>query len=173
MTRRRDRTGGLTIIELLMSMLMASIIMAGVAAVMYGSHRDYSLTYRRATSDIVSDAYAARRAFDAAVRRSTWRQAFIGASGESLEVYFYGDQLSTALDRYARFYRSGEELLVDYGPLEPGTFTALAPTATQTLARHVTECRFSGAGVSLSLHLVLDNEKEQLAVATTAVPHNA
>jgi len=36
----------------------------------------------------------------------------------------------------------------------------------------VTACTFSAAGISASMHLVLDNGKESMTVDSTAVRHN-
>lgn len=172
MRKRQASTAGLTIIELMISMLASSIMVLAAGAVLFHGHRGWAMLYRRATSEVVSDAYAARGAFDAAVRKSTYRKSVVGVGDDSVEVYYYASLTSTALDRYANFHLSGSELRVSHGPLEAGTFNALSPTHTVTLARNVTAGRFAAQGSAVRMHVVLDNGTESLTVDTSAVRHN-
>ena len=172
MGQKQSRNRGLTIIELMISMLMSVLLLLAIGVVLFDSERSLKAMYDRATSNVVAEAYVARAAFDGAVRPSTIRTCVIGGAGESLEVYYYNSAASAKLDRYVTFYRSGDVCKVDYGPLVAGTFTKQAATATQTLARNVTACTFAAAGISASMHLVLDNGKESMTVDCTAVRHN-
>jgi prepilin-type N-terminal cleavage/methylation domain-containing protein len=172
MGRSASRIRGLTLLELMITMLLSSLVMLAVGIVLLDSTKGFRVMYERAQSPVVSDAYATRAAFDTTVRKSSIRECIVGGAGGSLEVYYYSDTAVADLDRYARFYLSGTEVRVDYGSLQAGTLTALAPTATLTLARNVTSCSFAEAGISASMHLVLTRGQDSMTVDCTAVRHN-
>jgi len=161
--------------ELTATIAMAGIVILGIGIVLADSHRGWTRMYSRVYSDVVTDSYVARKAFDAVVRKSSLKRCELGNSGEFVTVYYYQDANSTELDRHARFYISGEQLLVVYGDGSfdsEGIWQATSASGPVTLARNVISARFLVDGTSVRMILRLDNGKETMTVTSSAVRHN-
>jgi type II secretory pathway pseudopilin PulG len=168
----RDRQG-FTLVELIAATVMAAIVVLGIGIVLADSQKGWRKMYDRVYSDVVTDAYVARRAFDRAVRKSTIRYPPEGNYGTTITVYYYDDpETSLLLDKYAKFYQSGDVLLVDYGDLQPGTWNPQGAATTITLARSVESANFVVEGLAVRMTLTLDNEKERMTLTSSAVRHN-
>ena len=161
---------GFTLTELTVVMAMAPVVILSMGIVLVDSQRGWNQMYNRVYSGVVTDGYAARKTFDTVVRKSSITRERLG-NGE-VEVYYYNDPASsTELDRYARFYADGTELLVDYGELNANG-SPKGPRQTVTLARNVEFASFSVAGTCVQMTLRLDNGREALTVMTSAIRHN-
>ena len=164
---------GFTLLELVIASVAAVILVLSLGIILVDNQKGYSRMFTKAFGEVASDSDAARRAFDMIVRKSTAIRQLPEpwVDGEMLEVYYYNNAASTSPDRYARFYRSGTQLLVDYG-----TYSWSARTSTKTsesvLARNVSALKFSRIGASVHMLLYLDDQKEKQAVMTSAVRHN-
>jgi len=123
--------------------------------------------YQRAHSDVVTDAYIARKTFDAVIRKASRENLLLDDAGQCLEVAYYAGEDSTSLDRYARFYLAGDELKIDYGQLDPRS-----RLTTQTVSRNVSNCLFKQLGKSVRMILTLDNKTQTMTVVSSAVMHN-
>ncbi len=161
---------GFTLVELTVTMAIAGIVFLGMGTLLVDSHRGWSRMYDRVCGDLVADGQVARRAFDAAVRKSSIaRERLID---DEVEVYYYDDpDNSVMLDRFARFYADDAELLVDYGELN----SQGQPQGSRrrvTLARNVESVDFSVTGDCVQMVLTLDNGSENLTVMTSAVRQN-
>lgn len=161
---------GFTLTELAATLILAAIVILAMGVVLVDSQRGWHQTFNRVFSDVVTDGYVARKTFDTIVRKSSYKREQIGA--DFVEVYYYNDpDTSVQLDKYAKFYKLGDKLFVDYGQLDAsGNPTGQASTVT--LARNVQGASFSLAGVSIQMSLQLDDGSQQLAVMTSAVRHN-
>ena len=135
------------------------------------SQRGWSEMYNRVHGGVVTDAYVARKTFAAVVRKSSIKRELLGS--DWVEVYYYADaDTSTWLDRYVRFYVTGEnEFLVDYGEVDAGGIS-LDATTTVTLAHNVVAANFSVAGACVQMTLRLDNGSESLTVMSSPFRHN-
>jgi len=166
---------GFTLIELMTTITAALIIVLGVGITIVDSHRGWHRLYNRVQGDVVTDSYVARNTFDAVVRKSSIKRCELGNSGEFVEVYYYQDPNSLELDGYARFYISGEQLLVVYGDGTidaGGSWVATSASTPVMLAHNVKSCRFSVDGTCVQMILSLDNGSETMTVSTSAVRHN-
>jgi len=181
MERGKPDKFGFTLIELMMVIIIVAIAIIGMSSVIADAQRGHRQMYERVFGDVVSDAYATRRAFDRVVRKSSIRYYMIDAdpsavSGNtSVTVYYYDDpQTSLVLDKYCRFEVEGTELAAYYGNLAPGTFNPQGSETRARLAQNVTYSEFSviGTGVAVRMMLRLDNEKQQMTFTTTALRHN-
>ena len=123
--------------------------------------------YSRACGDVITDGYIARRAFDAVIRKASKERFLLDEDGEWLEVYYYADDDSALVDRYARFYESGGELRVEYGELEPKETSSV-----QTICENVSSCVFKAAGTSAQMILTLDDSMQTITVTSSAIMHN-
>lgn len=167
-TVRNNR--GFTLIELILGTVMSTIVIFSIGIVLVDSQRGWNRMYNRVYGGLVTDGYAARKAFDAAVRKSSIKRARLG--DDEVEVYYYDDpETSTRLDSYARFYVTDGELMVDYGELDADGNPQGTPS-TVTLARNVEAVNFSVTGVCVQMTLSLDNGSESVTVTASPVRHN-
>lgn len=158
---------GFTLIELMIGTVLVLIVVSAIGAVLVDSQRGWHAMYNRIYSDVVTDSYAARRAFDSVVRRASREKFLIDVNGSWLEVYYYASASSTVLDRYARFSVNGADLNIEYGTLDPKQ-----TLNTETICSNVSTCVFRTAGRSAQMILVLDNGSQTASVTTSAVMHN-
>lgn len=162
---------GFTLIEIMITIAMATIVIFSTGVLLLDSQRGWSAMYNRVYGGVVGDAYVARKTFDAVVRRSSIKRELLGDN--EVEVYYYADpDTSTRIDRYARFYVTGEnEFLVDYGEVDAGG-NPQEPTSTVTLAHNVVASNFSVAGTCVKMTLKLDDGSESFTVMSSPVRHN-
>ncbi len=163
---------GLTLIELVTAIVISTLVVIGLGSVLADNQRGWQMMYNRAYSDVVADAYTTRISFDRIVRKSSAQRYKLDLAGQYVEIYYYQSSSSTEPDRFARFYTSGGQLLVDFGDLDPGTFDVLSTTSTQTLANNVTSAVFSVSGRNIQMVLNLDNGSETIMMTCSAIRYN-
>ena len=175
MKNNRTNRAGFTLIELMITILIASIVMLGIAGVMADAHRGYRKMYERIHGDVVTQAYTARLKFDAVCRKSS--RYHIAYAPQEVTVLLYSDNLNPGADpdRYARFYPQDNSyptaLMLDTGTYNPGT-GATTNTGTETVATNVEELKFSVDGKSVQMTLTLDDGEHGLTVTCSSVRHN-
>jgi len=158
---------GLTLIELMVASAIAVIVVFGIAIVLADSHRGWQAMYNRIYSDVTTDSHVARRMFDAVIRKSSSQGFVLDAGGASVETYYYSDPNVSAVDRYAKFFVTGDQLYFEYGQLDPKETLGL-----ETVCSNVASCVFRGSGRSLQMFLTLDNGSQRMTTVTSAVMHN-
>jgi len=163
---------GFTLVELMVTMLIAVIAVIAMSGVLADSQRGWNKMYNRIYSDVVVDAHVARRAFDRVCRKAINGNYIVGGNGEFVEVYGYEDWNADDPDSYARFYIDQQKLMLEDGYLEEGAWNHASTWSTVTLANNVQGIDFSVTGDSVKMVLNLDNGKESLAVTCSAVRHN-
>lgn len=158
---------GFSLTELAVVMALFSIVLLSMGLVLADNQRGWSQMYERLNNGLENDGYVARKAFDAAVRKSSTNREHFG--DDEVEVYYYNDPVSsTYLDRYARFYKAGTELLVDHGQLDlDGNPTDIIQSVT--LCDNVAALDFSKNGACIQMVLRLDDGSESLVVMTSAI----
>ena len=148
MENRKTKTG-FTLIELMVTILLASIVFLGIGVVLADGIRGYKRMFTRIHGDIVNDAYVARIKFDRICRKARAGSAIVSVDGNGnslLEVNYYSvpnvsGNANQEPDRYAKFYLNGTypaSLMLDTSTIGPNTVTT-----TQTVASNVTELQFS------------------------------
>lgn len=179
-----------TLVELMITILAAVIFIIGISRILAQGHKNYNQMYERVNSDIIRNAYEARRIFDRIVRKATKKSPSDLYSTEELSVYYYSDEVLKDLgvslpeipDKYATFYLAGDELRLETGDLEPGTWNPDSSNAvTQTIAYNVHSVEFTVRGISVRMVLTLNNENDEdrkiaplkMTVSTTAIRHNS
>ena len=172
--KTEKKSSGFTLVELMVAMAAASLLVLGSGTVLFHTYRSWSETYDKVHGDVATDGYVAKRAFAAAVRKSSVgaKEPIIADSGQSLEVYYYSSISSTKPDRYTRFYIQQAKLLADYGRLD--SFTDLPTTAgrTVTLANNVNSVNFTITGTSVRMTLDLNDGNRDMLVACSALRHS-
>ena len=191
-SKRPNYRKGFSLIELIVVVAAAMILILGMGMTLAHSQRAYTTMFKRAHSDVVEEAYEARRVFDRIVRKSTTRRCDL-IDGSTIYVYYYSDTAQTPNytlvdpDRFAKFYVASGMLLVDYGSVPSSWWddSSLSPgwpkTGTQILAQNVqTETgkpifSVQGRNVYMSMMLVKEKPngmKESMVLTSSAVRHN-
>ncbi len=164
---RSTSSRGFTLIELIIAIAIMVIVVLAIGMVLVDSQRGWSVQYDRLYSDVVTDGYVARRKFDAVMRSASRDKFLLDGAGSWVEVYYYADDTSTVVDRYARFYVADGNLNVEYGQLDP-TVTL----SVETVCGTVYSCTFEQLGRSIQMILKLDNGTKTNTVISSAVTHN-
>jgi hypothetical protein len=167
---------GVTLIELMITVLIAMLVMAGIGVAMVDSIKSFPKMYERTEGNVVNDAYVVRAAFDRICRKASTKLAEIDSGGTFVVVYSYNDANSTSLDRYAQFRANGTSLLVDYGTYTAAT-KAKTLTSTETIATTLNpdttkrpKFAVDGSGVMMAISLKKDNQ--EMTITSTAFRHN-
>lgn len=184
MNNKNTTRAGFTLIELMVTVLLASIVFLGVAVVLADSVRGYKQMLTRIHGNIVNDAYFARVKFDSICRRSSRFAADIiydAANPAVITLFLYSDNITPTPgpDRFANFYLSGlnnGDLTLDQGPATYDDATKLWTTgavdSSMVVAKNVTGLNFSVIGKSVQMTLTVDDGKHGLTVTSSAVKHN-
>lgn len=168
--RGRRRRAGLTLLELLMGSIVALLLFICVGILMADSQKNYERIFSRVAGDRTTDGQAAIQAFDSLCRQASRRRCLLSVSEEMLEVYLYSDPQVSFPDRFACFYASGTDLLLEQGALQPGTW-ARGGGATETivLARELEEVRFRKEGEALQMFLTFQNPQNPGMVVCSSI----
>ena len=157
-----------TIVELMVVLaLIAMVLFAGIGIVLADASRGWDKMYERVFSNVVTDGYVARKAFDKEIRRASGEKFLVDDDGAWIEVYSYADSNSAIVDRYAYFYEDNGYLKVEYGDLTTGTVIH-----TSTICGNVTECLFKAVGRSAQMILTLDNGSQTSRIVSSSVMQN-
>jgi len=165
--KRLTSSRGFTLIELLTAIAIMVIVILAIGVALVDGQRGWNYMYNRIHSDVVTDGYVARRKFDAVLRKASRDKFLLDPAGGWVEVYYYANDASTVVDRYARFYVSGGKLNVEYGQLNPK-----ATDSIETVCGNVSSCRFVQLGRSVQMILKLDNGTQKNTLITSAVTNN-
>lgn len=193
---RHKTAKGLTIIELMITVLAALVLIVAVVAILAEGHLGYRKLFRRVNSEVVRNSYEARTTFDRLVRKSSIRRCDLrNGNNEAYVYYFFNPQnlLIEDPDRYARFYLNGSQLWLEQGnvtggftnppPALPNLAAAGSPVllARDVMAPAAGIFSVSGAGVRMAFLLddetgaaagVTQVETVKITVTTTAIRHN-
>ena len=163
------KTKGFTLTELMIAMVISIVVILGLGFVLADSHQGWQSAYEKAHSDIVTGGQAARRRFDAIIRKASSQSIKLGTGGSEVKVYYYNSSASSELDRYARFYVQSNQLKIDYGNL---VSSSEVRQSTQTVCSDVSSCTFTNTGDSVQMVLVLDDGSNTITTVSSAVAHN-
>jgi hypothetical protein len=168
MTEKKVKTRqGFTLTEMILAGVISTLIFAGIGFLLVDSQTGWNRMYSRAYSEVVVDSYIARRTFDSVVRKADGENFLLDTSGNWLEVYYYENADSVALDRYSRFYKYNDELRIEYGQLDPKSIINVS-----TVCANVSACVFKQSGCSIQMILTLDNGVQTNTVVTSGFMHN-
>jgi len=158
---------GFTLIELIIALAASLVVMLGVAAVLAKSQESWRQLYTRAFSDIVGDSNVAGKKFNAVIRKASQDGFVLDGNGNGIEVYYYNDEDSAIVDRYAHFYVLEGDLNLELGNLDPRETLEV-----QTVCGNVSECFFTVAGRSAQMILTLDDGSRTITTVACAFMHN-
>ena len=178
--KRHKSCEGFTLIELILTIVMAAMILFGIGIVLADAIRGYRNMWNRVNSGVVVDGYVARRAFDAVVRKSTIEAYYLGDLAEKVAVYYYSDAQDLTIevpDRFAYFKKVDDTLKVDRGTIPASQWDQLNVdnlnvTSTQTLANKVQSVEFLVDGFCVQMILAIGNESDPMTITCSSVRHN-
>lgn len=169
MARARITTQhGFTLIELIIAVAASLVVMLGVALVLANSQESWNNLYTRAFSDVVGDSNVAGKKFKAIINKASKDGFILDDSGKGIEVYYYNDENSAVVDRYAHFYELDGDLNLELGKLNPRQTLEV-----QTICGNVSECFFTAAGRSAQMVLTLNNGSKTITTVSCAFLHNS
>ena len=168
------RLRGVTLIELLVVIAMVGIMTLGVGVLLANGQKSWGTLFGRVYGDSAVDSFAAQKAFDTVCRKASLRKYVLSEAGDSLELYYW-DSSSTAStpENYARFYQSDDEMFVEHGRNQSGTWqpdTGTNPTTIQ-LARNVDSVKFTLEGTSVQMYLNY-TDADMTPMVCSSVRHN-
>lgn len=158
---------GFALLELAITIVISAIVILGVAVVLVSNQSAWNHMYNKAHSDVVTDGFVAKKTFDTLIRKASKENFLINDAGNLLEIYYYSDEDSASVDRYARFYELNGCLILEHGKYEPRETLTV-----QTVCENVSNCIFTRAGRSAQMILTLDNGSQTTIVSASAVMHN-
>jgi prepilin-type N-terminal cleavage/methylation domain-containing protein len=168
MARERITTQtGFTLIELIIAVTASLIVMLGLALVLANSQESWNQLYTRSFSDVVGASNVAGRKFKAIIRKACRDGFILDDNGKGIEVYYFNDESSADVDRYAHFYELDGDLNLELGTLNPRETLEI-----QTISTNVSECFFTAAGRSAQMVLTLDNDSRKITTVSCAFLHN-
>jgi len=158
---------GFTLIELMVALTASMIVMLGLSLVLANSQKSWNQLYTRAFSDVVGDSNVSGIKFKAIIRKASQNGFVVDNQGKGIEVYYYNNEDSADVDRYAHFYELDGDLNLEFGKLNPRETLEV-----QTICGDVTECLFTAAGRSAQMALTLDNGSRKISTVSCAFLHN-
>jgi hypothetical protein len=178
---------GITLIELMITVLAAIILLIGISGILAAGHKNFWTMSKRINSDVVRNGYEARLTFDRIVRKSVYGYCNLNAGKDELVVYYYSQNklldLASFPDSYAMFYKDGNLLRLQQSTLANWPPTSI-PSHNNTdpiIALNVFSVEFTIKGASIRMNLVLDDtgdttksalETLKLTITTTALRNN-
>ncbi len=158
---RMKRSGGFTLVELMVTIFTALIVIFGVGVYMVDIYRGYGRMYDRVHGQMAQDAYVAKRAFDGIVRKA----ASVAVWETGARFYYWQEFSQENPDGCADFYMDGANNLM----LAKGLISS---PQTECLAENA-HCKFYVTGQSVQMVLTLDNGRRSVKVVSSAIVHNA
>ena len=169
----KNNRRGLTVIEMAVAMTLTLLTLLAVSNVLSDNQNSWNLMYNRTFSEVVNGGHTAKRIFDSIIRKSSTKELSIDTNGSWVEVHYYNNDASTFLDRYAKFYRSGSTLCLEWGWLNPSnTSDPRGASGSEIICRNVTNCVFKQSGKSVHMMLTLNGGSENLVIGSSAILHN-
>lgn len=181
-TVKTSRNRGFTLAELTVAAAAVAIVIIGVGSALFHAHQSWNYTFDVVHGDMTTDAYAATRAFDAIVRKSSLSNMSprLANDDRSIELFYCRGQTSTEIDGYARLYLEGDNLMVLYAHLPSGTYSptgsgSLPSSAViyrqNVLVHNVQDVKFSVDGPNVRMTLTIHNEGRSMQVVCSATRH--
>ena len=161
-------------VEMVTVIALVSVVILGIGVLLGDGQRNLMRQRQRVYSDTATDGFAAQKAFDAVCRKASTRKAVLSEDGQSLELYYWDAASSAATpENYARFYQSDDQVVVEHGKLQSGTWQPdlEAPASTVSIARHIQSVAFEAQGTALRMFLMFE-DSGLMPIVCSAVRHN-
>jgi len=188
---------GITLIELMISVLAAFILLIGIAGILAAGHKNFKTMLKRTSQGVVPDAYVAKRVFDKIIRKSSIKrldppEVYSPLGSNELYVYYYLDPTIVidnegyTPDKYAHFYLNGTQFILDTGAVtgnfgvSPPGLPILDQESKLILADNINSVSFKVSNHAIQMVLILDSQTGssdplgtlKMTVTSTAIQHN-
>ena len=168
---------GFTLIELMVTMLIALLVFAGIGAAMVDSIKAFPKMYERTEGTLIGDAYSARYAFDRVCRKASRMVASpaLKDSDQSVEVYYYDPDTSGTPNKYAWIKRENSSLVIESGDYDSASGTKSGTPSNEIVATTVDANNpplFDVQGSSVVMVLKLKQGNQTMMVVSSAVRHS-
>jgi prepilin-type N-terminal cleavage/methylation domain-containing protein len=157
---------GFTLIELMVTLLISTIIVAAIGVMVADSSGWFSDSYSRINSDPAIQSLLTRKTFERVMRQASSNGFWVSPDSTAVEINYYSSPTSP-IDSYAQFFVSGTDLILERGTLVPKT-----PISTETVCQNLSTCTFKAAGSAVQMILILDDGKNKQESMTSAILHN-
>lgn len=177
---------GFTLIELMITLLIALFVFAGIGVAMVDSIKGFGKMYERTegnyqrqdiTAGVIPDSYVARATFESVCRKAYIYRDDIDITNQAwVKLYYYSSPTAVSLDSSALFNFVNNQLTVSYGD-GAGNSSGNAII----LAKNVTACKFDIQGSSVIMTITIDNtnvndtaikQRMKMTVTCAAERHN-
>jgi hypothetical protein len=168
------RAGGFTLTEVVTVIAMAGIITLGVGVLLANGQKSWGTLTERVYGDSAIDSFAAQKAFDTVCRKASLRKQVLSAAGDSLELYYWNTSSTASTpENYARFYQSTDQVFVEHGTMQTGTWQPDdgASVTTIKLADDIESIKFTVQGTSVQMFLNYE-DTAMMPVVCSSVRHN-
>ena len=168
------RNNGFTMTEVVVVIAMVGIITLGAGVLLANGQKSWGQLFGRVYGDSAVDSFAAQQAFNAVCRKASLRKQVLSTAGDSLELYYWDNSsTSSTPENYARFYQSSDDVFVEYGTTETGTWQPDdgASVTTIKIASDVDSLKFMVQGTSVQMFLSYTDE-DMMPVVCSSVRHN-
>jgi|GEM_PF-546434 len=174
---REGTKKGLTLIELMVALALATICMLAVGAVLSDSQKAWNQTYTKANSSIMLDSHLASKAFEATIRKASSEKYLLDTTDHLwVEVYYFASNDSNTPDSYACLQVQDGKFYIDHGTLPSPTQLNGIPDPPQDpdnyICKNVTAFSFSGSGRCIRLQMTLSDNNSDVSFVSSAAPQN-
>ena len=165
-TQTKKLKNAFTLIELMVTLMISAIIIFAIGVLISDSSSWFSDSYARINSSPAIESLLARKTFERIIRQAADTGFWVSADATAVEINYYSSSASP-IDRYAQFYTSGTDLILEKGSLPSRTLIS-----TETVCQNISACTFKTAGTAVQMILVLDDGKNKQGSLTSAILHN-
>ena len=163
---------GFSLIEMIVAMAAVSVIVLGIGVFLSNGQRNWNDLFDRVYNDSNIDGFAVQQVFDSVCRKASMRKATISDDSQTLELYYWNAGSTASIPEcYARFYVSNDDLYVEHGTLQSGTWTPDSRTAYIKVADDIDSLKFDVQGASVQMYMTCQDE-EAMPVVCSSVRHN-
>lgn len=160
--------------ETMVVIAMVGIVTLSVGVLLANSQKNWNQLLGRVYSDEATDSIALQNVFDNICRKSSLSKYILGTDADSLEMYYW-DSVSTSAtpENYGFIYQNNDDVYVEYGKLQFGTWQkdGSEPTSTIQIARGVDMLKFVLLGTSVQMYVTFIDE-DTLPVVCSSVRRN-
>lgn len=162
----RFHSCGFTLIELMLTIAISTIIFLAAGVLLTDGSGWFSKNYSKIHSQPAVESMTARKIFESTMRKATGKGYIVSADGSFVEANYYSNGSDT-VDRYAKFYITGSDLIFETGKIDPRT-----TLDTINICQNVTFCQFKGAGQSVQMILRVDDGSNEDSAVVSAIMNN-
>ncbi len=170
------RRKGVTLIELMITMIAAVIIMSAVGVMMVDGQNGWNRMYDKAYSDVVVEGLVLKNRFDSVIRKASPRKPagwddMVNTDQTILKVPYYSSASAGVVDRYAEFKKTdANSIRLVIGHLNGGSLGA--DISNEEVCKNVKNVFFDINGRTASFVVTLEKDGQKNVVSSSAFMHN-